>query len=180
VKITSQDCKGRLDALLPATYGQSNKGWKRVSKTGTAATQIFRVFHHRALSVVGTVIEQNGVITSVEFQSMGEASADQGKTGDSPVSKGSASADQFLFAFVNGRGDGLRHIAICPLAFWNQHYHMSDEVNRRIMERLLPEDCQEEAEGFFCSPTKKAELRKTLLTRGFKEDPGFTDFVSDL
>ena len=176
MKITTAVCKKELDESLPEKYGTSSAGWKRVSKSGSAKTQIVRVFHHRELAVQGTVIEEDSEITQVTYSPLVEET----ETFDSPASNEFGSADQYLFAILNSEEGGVRHLAICPVEFWQKNRCMSDSLTRRTMEGLLPPGCEEEAEGFFQTAMKRKELHKALTARGFKEDPHFTNFVADL
>lgn len=176
MKITSQICKQELDDNLPEEYGTSSKGWKRVSRTGSAKTQIVRIFEHRELPVQGTVVEEDSEIISVTYSPLGQDE----ETFETPPSNEFGSADQYLFAILDSEHDGVRHIAIVPVEFWEKSRCMSDSVNRGTMAGLLPKGYEEEAEGFFQTAMKREEIREALTARGFKEDTAFTNYIADI
>lgn len=175
MKITTAVCKQELDANLPEAYGKSTRGWKRVSKRGATATQIVRVFQHRELPVTGTVIESDGEIVSCSFAAVSDE-----EDFDKPVSNEYFSADQLYFAFVSDQEDGITRLAICQISFWSKNKHLSDNVNKRTMEGLLPDSLQESSESFFESTLSEAQVRKALKARGFQEDVDFERFVANI
>ncbi|MBY0359509.1 MAG: hypothetical protein K2W82_16010 [Candidatus Obscuribacterales bacterium] len=195
MKITTEVCKQELDARFPATLGRNVGGWKRLSKTGNAASGFVRLFRHRKLAVTATVTEKDGAIVAVEFADASKAeqplSAGSQETAGQSTSPSSAakkpaasnsegSADQFLFGILNSREGGVTRFAICQIDFWQKHRHLSDDVNNRTMAGLLPEGAYECMESFFECPMKKKALRAFMLAQGFQEDPQFSDYVADV
>lgn len=174
MKITTADCKKKLDAELPDSYGKSSKGWTRKSKRGTAKTQIVRVFHHKELPVIGTVVEVDGHI-DCSFAPMTKE-----KEFDGPVSNEHFSADQLYFAFREDQEDGYTRVAICQVSHFDKHRYLCSDVRGQTMKGLLPDGLEESSESFFETSMSEEQVSTALRARGFKESAAFTSFVESI
>ncbi|MBX9696229.1 MAG: hypothetical protein K2Z81_27820, partial [Cyanobacteria bacterium] len=188
---TTAVCKSVINDRWVTDGRKNSNDWKRISKTGSAKTSIVRLFEHRSRPLFATVVEEGGEITSVSFSDTRPTSTAKPKArasddgADEPAvagrakSNGKAVASDYLFAITHREG-GYTYFAVCAEAYWLTENCLSDDSFGRLLDGLLPTDASESSECQYMTRLSKKALTSFMLANGFKQNDGFTEYMSDL
>lgn len=199
-KITTEDCKGALEAAWPTRFGtdlsdQAGK-WKRVSKTGKKGQPIVRLFYHESLPLQATVIEVNGALTSTVIKGFGPFDGDEESESEAMatmVERADSNAawdfftkydcyspSDFAFWVSPTKEMGDTWYCITPVTCFRKNGCQFDGQLDYIVARYLPEGDGEMTEGTFATALEPDEIKAELLKRGFVDDKEFAEFMGSV
>lgn len=97
---------------------------------------------------------------------------------DTNVSEELKASDFCFFVQEDGQ-DGDTIAYFCPLKFFRENGHMSDEYYDALDE-FVPMDMDEMADNCYGTSRSVEEVREELLKLGFVEDEAFNEFMGGL